>query len=69
MYTSQNPNIPNLLDKKKAQANFLQYSDKDFSSYMEYLVNNRNDFYDTNYLARLEHQVKMLKRLINLQVT
>ena len=35
--------------------NFLQYSEQDFSSYMEYLLNNRNDFYDTNYLARLEH--------------
>lgn len=35
---------------------------------MEYLLNDRNDFYDTNFLTRLEHQVKILKRLINLQV-
>ena len=35
---------------------------------MEYLLNDQKDFYDTNFVSRLEHQVKTLKRLISLQV-
>ena len=34
---------------------------------MEYLVNDRNDFFDKKFISRLEHQTMMLKRLINLQ--
>ena len=34
---------------------------------MEYLCNDNHDFFDRQFLSRLEHQTKILKRLINLQ--
>ena len=34
---------------------------------MKYLVDDRNAYFDTKFLSRLEHQTKILKRLISLQ--
>ena len=47
--------------------NFLHYSNEDFESYLKYLVDDRNAYFDTKFLSRLEHQTKILKRLISLQ--
>lgn len=47
--------------------NFLKYSERDFESYLQYLVNDKHDFYDRRFLQRVEHQTRVLKRLINLQ--
>lgn len=30
--------------------NFLKYSEKDFESYLKYLVNDKHDFYDHKFL-------------------
>lgn len=50
----------------KNPGNFLHYSDEDFESYLKYLVDDRNAYFDTKFLSRLEHQTKILKRLISL---
>lgn len=33
---------------------------------MKYLMDDRNDYFDTKFISRLEHQTKILKRLISL---
>lgn len=47
--------------------NFLRYTEKDFESYVEYLKDNTNDFFDTQFVHRLEHKTRILRRIVNLQ--
>lgn len=42
----------------------MHYSDEDFQSYMRYLKDDGNNYFDTKFLSRLEHQTKFLKQQI-----
>lgn len=45
----------------------MKYSEQDFASYLEYLLDDRRDFFDKKFVSRLERQTQILKRLINVQ--
>lgn len=45
------------------RANFLDYNENDFKNYVEYLTHDGDQFYDRNFLNRINKQSQLIRNI------